>query len=276
MIQHLNINGLEIPSDWTFLTSETCRDASGKISDEERQWLKTHEHFHIYREILAAVRGDCIFKAGDRILQLNEGEMILLKPQERHTSGHLPDDHAIYFWCMLAPCKMEMMLWRNNRLDSFSMISTGIFDHVLTRIFNAGSDPESKSCAEYEIKHIMSALICDFFHREQVQSVQTGNSYQDSVMRKILTYIDSAAAMNCSLSSLASLSGYSRSHFQRLFHEYTGCSFRDYMEKKRIDRYGDLKRKSNLSKKEISDLLGFSSTAALNHWEKKSDLKGRS
>lgn len=276
MIRKININGLDIPSDWSFLTSETCRDASAKVSAEEKQWLKTREHFHIYREILAAVRSDCIFKAGNRILQLHEGEMIMLKPQERHTTGHFPDDHAIYLWCLLLPCQINMILWRNNRLDSISVISTGIFDQLLTKIVTECSDPAAKSCAEYEIKQIMSALICDFFHRDQVQSSQTGKSYQNSVMQKILTYIDSTDDMNCSLSSLASMAGYSRSHFQRLFYEYTGCPFRDFMEKKRIDRYVDLLRKSNLSKKEISTLLGFSSTAALNHWEKKLNLNCKS
>lgn len=273
MIQKIGIDGLAIPASWSFFTSETCREASGRLSSGIRQWLKSHEHSHVYREILAVVRGSCVLKASNRTLELREGEMILLRPQERHTSGHLPDDHAVYWWCMLAPGKLEMLLWRDNRLNSISILPVGIFDQVLTRLLDECCSPAAGPHAEYEITQIMSALICDFFRREQAGNSRTENTYQNAVMQKILIYIDSAAAVNCPLSSLATLAGYSRTHFQRLFREYTGCSFRDYMEKKRIERYHSLQDKINLSKKEISNLLGFSSTAALNHWEKKMKLR---
>ena len=272
MIQKIRIDGLDIPASWSFFTSETCREA-GRLPSGKKQWLKNHEHSHVYPEILAVVRGECLLRAGNRTLELREGEMILLKPQERHTSGHLPDDHALYWWCMLAPGKIEMLLWRDSRLHSISILPIGSFDRVLSRILNECSDPAAGPYAGYETTHIMSALICDFFRREQVRDSRTENTYQNAVMQKILIYIDSAAAANCSLNSLASLAGYSRTHFQRLFHEYTGCSFRDYMEKKRIDRYRSLHDKVNLSKKEMANLLGFSSTAALNHWEKKLKLR---
>ena len=269
MIQKIRIDGLDIPASWSFFTSETCREASGKLSSGKKLWLKNHEHSHVYPEILAVVRGECLLRASNRTLELREGEMILLKPQERHTSGHLPDDHAVYWWCMLAPGRVEMLLWRNSRLNSISRMEIGSFDQVLERILKEWSDPAARPYAEYEIRNIISALICDFFRRNQIQDNRSENTYQNAVMQKILIYIDSAAAVNCPLSSLASLAGYSRTHFQRLFHEYTGCSFRDYMGKKRIDRYNSLHEKINLSKKEIANLLGFSSTAALNHWEKK-------
>ncbi len=273
MDREIKIDGLSIPASWKLLTSGECREAAGKLSSAQRQWLKTHEHFHVYQEILAAVRGNCIFKVEDRILELHEGEMILIDSRERHTSGHLPDKHAVYWWCLLAPGKLEMLLWRHNRLDSISTLAIGDFSRFLGAILNDLSDPDAKSHAEYELVHIMSGLLCNFVRQDLVCADPQKKTFQDAAMQKILAYIDSIAAMSCSLNSLASMAGYSRTHFQRLFHEYTGTSFRDYLEKKKLDRYHRLCEKKNYSKKEISDLLGFSSTAALNHWEKK--LKGK-
>ena len=166
-----------------------------------------------------------------------------------------------------------LQIWRDSRLSSISRMEIGSFDQVLERILKEWTDPAARPGAEYELRNIISALICDFFRHGLIQDDRSEKTYQNAVMQKILVYIDSAAAVNCSLNSLASLAGYSRTHFQRLFREYTGCSFRDYMEKKRIDRYNSLHEKINLSKKEIANLLGFSSTAALNHWEKKLKLR---
>ena len=269
MIRKIKVNDLDLPAAWNLLTSAECREAMGKLSSAQRHWLKTHEHSHVYQEILAAVRGNCIFKVEDRILELHEGEMILIDSRERHTSGHLPDKQAVYWWCLLAPGKLEMLLWRHNRLDSISTQEIGDFSRILTRILNGLSDPDARPYAEYELAHIMSGLVCNFFRQDLIRPSPQKKSFQDAAMQKILVYIDSIAAMSCSLNSLASMAGYSRTHFQRLFHEYTGTSFRDYLEKKKLDRYHRLCEKKNYSKKEISDILGFSSTAALNHWEKK-------
>ena len=269
MIQKIRTSDLNIPASWKLQTAADCREAAENLSAAQRQWMRTHEHSHAYPEVLAAVRGDCILKVEERIVQLREGEMILIAPRERHTSGHLPDGQAVYWWCLLAPEKLEMLLWRRDRLDSIATPRIGEFSHILTRILGELSDPAVRPYAEYEMVHFLSGLVCHFFRKNPVRPDPQKSSFQDAVMRKILVYIDSAAAMSCTLNSLAAMAGYSRTHFQRLFREYTGRTFRDYMESKKLERYHRLCERHNYSKKEISNVLGFSSTAALNHWERK-------
>jgi len=274
MFTKIRVSNLNIPASWKLMLSGECPEAAVKLSAAQLQWLKTHEHFHVFQEFLAVVRGNCIFKVEDRILQLHEGEMVLIDSRERHTSGHLPDKQAVFWWCLLVPGKLEMMLWRHNRLDSIYSMDIGGFSQPLTRILGDLSDPSARPYAEYETVHLMSGLICNFFRQNLIrQDPKKEYAFQNEVMQKILVYIDSTAAMSSSLNSLAAMAGYSRTHFQRLFHEYIGSTFRDYMEQKKIDRYRRLCEKVNFSKKEIADILGFSSTAALNHWEKKLTAK---
>lgn len=60
--------------------------------------------------------------------------------------------------------------------------------------------------------------------------------------------------------------GYSRVHFQRLFREYTGLTFREYMLKKRLERYRLLLGEVSPNVKEIADQLGFSSVKTFGVW----------
>ena len=275
MIQKISTGDLSIPASWKLLTAADCREAAENLSAAQRKWMRTHEHSHAYFEVLAAVRGNCILKVEERIVQLREGEMILIAPRERHTSGHLPDGRAVYWWCLLAQERLEMLLWRHDRLDSIATPRIGEFSQTLTPILSELSDPAVRPYAEYEMVHFLSGLICHFFRKNPVRPDPQKSSFQDAVMQKILVYIDSSAAMGCTLNSLAAMAGYSRTHFQRLFREYTGRSFRDYRESKRLERYQRLCEKRNFSKKEISNVLGFSSTAALNHWERKRKAPSR-
>ena len=88
-------------------------------------------------------------------------------------------------------------------------------------------------------------------------------------MQKVLAWLENLPVLKCSLREAASLAGYSQTHFQRLFKQTTGKSFYDYLQQRRLERYRDLRSKRNIIKKELASLLGFASTAALNHWERR-------
>ena len=72
-----------------------------------------------------------------------------------------------------------------------------------------------------------------------------GASLQDSKLDKsasenyekfatLLTYIDSHYASEITLEQAASLVGFSKFHFSRLFKEFTNCTFYDYLSQTRI------------------------------------------
>ena len=71
------------------------------------------------------------------------------------------------------------------------------------------------------------------------------------------------------LEHLASMAGFSQYHFSRLFTEYTGHSFCDYVNLRRIKSTESLLSNDNLSITEIAMLSGFSSIATFNRLFKK-------
>lgn len=273
MNQQIAFEELIFPASWKVFTSSSCWNVSHKLTSFETQWLSKHEHAHAYREIFAVMKGICVFRVEDKILELQAGEMILLNPHERHTLGHLPNNEAIYWWCLLAPDLLNMLLWRRNKLDVVMNLDIGNFAKLMNQIWDDLMRPSTQMMAEYEFLNIASAMMCNFLRHNLITMHQQKDSYQDSIIKKILKYIDGMPVLNCPLSSVASLAGYSKTHFQRLFQQYTHKTFREYLLKKRIERYHELCRRTNISKKEIANVLGFSSTSALIHWKKKSGLR---
>ena len=89
---------------------------------------------------------------------------------------------------------------------------------------------------------------------------------RDKKLWNVMRYIEYQCGRDCSVDTLAQLSGYSRGHFMRLFRDYAGCSVLDYINCQRRVRYQSLHHNAPL--KSIAEQLGFRSVAAFIHWRK--------
>ena len=229
------------------------------LTREQQNWLDNHEQSHGSREFLAVISGTALLRVDGRPIRLNQGEFLAIDPWVLHTVGHLPDESAVYWWCMLEPGRFNMLLWRQNRIDSYQIMEAGNFVRILDENLSGSRDPAMVA----ELEHFVAGLICRFFRMRRTDE----KLHQEKVVQKVLAWLEDIAVLKCSLTTAASLAGYSRTHFQRIFRQYTGKSFYDYLQEKRLERYHVLCRKNLITKKEMAYLLGFTSTAALNHWE---------
>lgn len=256
-----------MPAEWKLKTVSDFSRKGLRLTREERQWLDSHEHSHGRREILAVVRGQALLRLAGRTIRLSAGEFLIIDPWVWHTAGHLPDESAVFWWCMLYPDRFSLLLWRRNGVDSFQIMKAGDFVRLMDQTLSETPTPAIAA----ELQHFVGGLICRFFRTaSDHEPLSGGELFQETVVEKVLAWLENMTVLKCSLDAAASLAGYSRTHFQRLFRKYTGKSFHDYLQRKRRERYHALCRKSGISKKEMAYLLGFDSTAALIHWERSS------
>ena len=76
-------------------------------------------------------------------------------------------------------------------------------------------------------------------------------------LKYIEQYIKQNIGRNITISSLAQMSGYSISHFRRIFKEYTGLSPKRYIANQRIAVAKQLLKNTSLSLNEIAESVGF-------------------
>jgi AraC-like DNA-binding protein len=83
-------------------------------------------------------------------------------------------------------------------------------------------------------------------------------------VHSICKYIDTHCTEDISLDALAALAGFSKYHFSRLFHEFSGMSIYDYLMRRRIIYAESLLCDPNLSIIEIAMQSGFNSMSSFN------------
>ena len=258
-----NTGRMSLPSKWKMKVFTDNSSGKLRLSAQLRQWLESHEHFHGNREILAVISGRALLCLDGRPVRISRGDLLVIDPWVRHTSGHLPDDSAVFWWCMVEAGRFRILLWRHNRIDSYQIIESEDFARLLDQTFS-----ETGNAAAAELQHFVGGLICRFFRLMDDSPPPVSDSlHQETAVQKVLAWLENLPVLKCSLGEAASLAGYSQTHFQRLFKQTTGNSFNDYLQQRRLERYKDLSSKRSIIKKELASLLGFASTAALNHWE---------
>ena len=256
---------IDLPQKWKMKVFPDNSPGKLRLTAQLRQWLENHEHFHGYREILAVISGRALLRLNGRPVRLSPGEFLVIEPWVRHTTGHLPDDSAVFWWCVVEARRFRILLWRHNRIDSYQIMESEDFVRLLDQTFS-----ETGNAASGELQHFVGGLICRFFRLMDDSPPPAADSlHQETAVQKVLAWLENLPVLKCSLREAASLAGYSPTHFQRLFKQTVGKSFNDYLQQKRLERYLDLSNKRNIIKKELANLLGFASTAALNHWERR-------
>lgn len=89
-------------------------------------------------------------------------------------------------------------------------------------------------------------------------------------LSEVCTYISEHFTEALSLESISAFAGFSKYHFERIFREYTGVTFYQYLQQTRINYAQTLLSNPELSITDISDQAGFASCTAFTRAFKKS------
>lgn len=254
------------------ITAASRPDSICNIPQKISYYLENNSHHHDFKEVMAVVKGDCIFKLNGKYFHLQAGDLVLLNPMDNHTEGHYPDRNSVYYWGSFWTDMIRIHLWEKNRISDSGFLSLGTFSDFIYNLWDEIS-ARGNIEAEEELSHIITSVINCFLREDRQQKYSFPHGFRYDIMKKIIEYIENTPSLNCTLDSLSILAGYSKIHFQRCFIEHTGMTFREYILKKRIERYFSIIGSKNFSLKEIAYKLGFSSTAALLHWKQRNKKK---
>lgn len=126
---------------------------------------------------------------------------------------------------------------------------------------------------EYSYLSIFSLLI-DFFVQLGYHQLNTQDLFPSVSMAKqseytqkfqsLLSYIDSHYMLSLNLDEIAESIGFSKFHFSRLFKQYTGYTFCDYITLRRLKVAEELLAKPQLSIAQVAAQSGFSSISTFN------------
>ena len=247
-------------------------------NDGDRVWRQQNTELHPYREIMVILKNDIPFQLAGRVYEGRVGDIVLFDAFETHDRFHPPSvDDTLTLWMQIGPQTIVCSVIRSEGgagkvLMRFEFSNSELCT-LLNRVWHdAGDGRKVPEVANMEIGAVVNVVRSEFAEKLMSGAVQYNRSLKDAQNRP---YPAVMAAMNhiathigekLHFDDIAERAGYSRQHFARLFKQYSGYNFRDYVDHVRMIVFREMYFIKYMRKNEIADKLGFSSTSSLSHW----------
>ncbi len=134
---------------------------------------------------------------------------------------------------------------------------------------------ELEPFGELEIYSILLEFVAfcskNINHIKGSDPVSTSATYKNTIsLSNVCTYISEHFTEDITLEGIAAYAGFSKYHFERIFSDYTGTTFYQYLQQMRINYAQTLLSNPELSVTDISFQAGFASCTAFTRAFKKS------
>lgn len=230
-------------------------------------------HWHTPLEIIMPLTNTYSVLYNSHTFKLKPGEIILICPGVIHSLKAPKAGRRIIFQAELPMFhemkESESILSLLNPTfiitpETFPEIHDKLYHYMLEIMEEYKKDLPLTETKIYSMLLEMFALI-GRNHTENVYLLDTANIRQKKYTEKfifICNYISSHCTEELTLEEVASLAGFSKYHFTRLFKQFMNVSFYKYVNKKRIATAETLLINPQLSITEVALRSGFSSQSA--------------
>lgn len=242
-----------------------------------RQSENYDTHWHSAAEIIMPIENDYLVTTNGREYHLKRHDILFIPPGELHTLNAPANGQRLILMFDLSVL---------SAFEDFSAITPILSQPVLitdesnAEIHDAEVELLGKVIEEYHkrsepmrITMIYSYLLRFFVYlgrrhiRAEVMFPEVRLGKQMEYVEKLNTvvaYINTNFAEEISLEKASSLAGFSKFHFSRLFKQFTGQSFYNYLNQRRVKAAESLLLNPHLTVTDVAMQSGFTSIATFN------------
>lgn len=243
----------------------------------ENDWHST-AHFHPFTEIFFITSGRGSFHLDDKIVNVSEGDLIIINPNCLHT------EKSTFFKEPLE----YIVLGVDNLLLSFSETKILIQDNDSVKLYTILNYADKNIILQY-----LNPLIYEITTKEYnydiacksllilliitiLRGIKNNIIIQDEPKKKlnlecmkIKNYIDSHYSEDITLDFLAGLTYINKFHLVHSFTKQVGLSPINYVINRRIEESKNLLKTTNYSVRDITTIVGFSNSSYFSQTFKK-------
>jgi xylan 1,4-beta-xylosidase len=242
-------------------------------------------HYHTLIEISLVLRGKGLYKAGNAVYSIQEGDIFFFRPNEAHCITDIEENGMELLNLHIAPYYLYTNFQNalnNNYIKilaaNFPLVSNKINDTlppeqietIKTFIFSIRSEFEQKRNDYVTLINNYISTILILFSRSYKNnrfSQKEKKNYQK--LLSAVKYIDTHYKENITLDLLAQKVAYSRCYFSSIFKKCMGMSIGDYICIKRIEEALTLIKTTDKNIADIALDCGFNNTVNFNKFFKK-------
>ena len=247
-------------------------------SPEDCAWRQQNTELHPYREIMVILKNDIPFQLASRVYEGHVGDIVLVDAFETHDRFHPPSvGDTLTLWMQIGPQAIVCSVIRSNAGAGTVIMRYDFSNPELCTLLNrawydAANGRKLPEAANMEFGAVVNLARSAFAEKLMAGGVQYNRNFKDAQYRPYpavmaaMNYIATHIGEKLYFDDIAERAGYSRQHFARLFRQYSGYNFRDYIDHVRMIMFREMYFIKYMRKNEIAGELGFSSSSSLIHW----------
>ena len=258
-----------------FETINYKQSTSIKLYDND-EYEDYPAHWHTNPEIIMPTENIYTVECYNQIITLREGDIVLICPGCIHTLYAPEKGRRIIFQADINPLRFMKEIETLVTIISPLIVITpedfpSIYDKVKSLLLEIKDEYLSSSTSFSEVSIYSKTLeIITLIGRSRAAAGMETPSpdaprKQEEYIEKfieICNYISAHCSDELNLEAVASMSGFSKFYFSRLFKQFTNVSFYKYVNQKRIEKAAKMLTKPNISITNVALSCGFESLSS--------------
>lgn len=258
-----------------FETINYKQSTSIKLYDND-EYEDYPAHWHTTPEIIMPTENIYTVECYNQIITLREGDIVLICPGCIHTLYAPEKGRRIIFQADINPLRFMKEIETLVTIISPLIVITpedfpSIYDKVKSLLLEIKNEYLSSSTSFSEVSIYSKTLeIITLIGRSRAAAGMETPSpdaprKQEEYIEKfieICNYISAHCSDELNLEAVASMSGFSKFYFSRLFKQFTNVSFYKYVNQKRIEKAAEMLTEPNISITNVALSCGFESLSS--------------
>ncbi len=224
-------------------------------------------HWHEHLEIHYIIEGTAVERCENDVFRVNAGEFIIINSNELHEGI----DGNCRYLCIIVPQHFA----KNNNTIFNRIIKDSKIEEIAKSIIEEYKNHEKAADIAITgyVALILSKLYRDYVFKELKEENYKAYSQRMLLLNEVIKFIHENFSDDIELSGIAERFNINIYHFCHIFKDFTGKTFKEYLNKVRVDKAEQLLLNTDASISEIAFLSGFNDS---NYFSRKfKQIKGK-
>lgn len=227
---------------------------------------------HAFSESFVQLEGGGPYYLGGRTYDLRPGMLCVIEPWISHENGMRAGTRMSQLWFRMTDGAMHFWLCSGTGDGGYTLPWHGKLSGEYGKVFQEVSSHHGE-LEDMKLRRFVDFMLACLL--EELGTVCHGGGVgnrEASLVTAVKSHIVNRNGVDCSLSALSEIFGYSRSHLCHVFRHEAGISIGDYIDQVRRE-FSVQASSRGMSQKEIALELGFSSASAYWLWKARLDRR---
>ena len=231
------------------------------------------DHWHSAAEIMLVLQGEAVYTLPDKTYRVTEGQILIVPADCPHSLKEKEDTRRVqllfeptYLLHLRDMSVMSPLIKCPIYLDSENDTRRQIRE-LLLMVSSCYENKEpmwNSLCYSYLLQIYVLLGRRQINQETPLMHLSDRKAIDTEIMNSALTYLNQNYMYDITLEDVAAYAGFSKYYFSRMFKQFFGFSFSEYLCKRRLEVAGDLLTHTNRPIQEIAIAAGFGSVGTFN------------